>query len=65
MSFICINCILFWNLLIYIYFLFKEEKIKTKLNNIIRERKKKIYSSLTSTIEENMQECYESKIKRS
>ncbi|XP_071329760.1 nuclear GTPase SLIP-GC-like [Trachinotus anak] len=36
----------------------EEEKLKTKLNNIIRERKKTIYSSLMWTIEENMQECY-------
>ncbi|KAM6914079.1 nuclear GTPase SLIP-GC-like isoform 2-T2 [Lycodopsis pacificus] len=37
----------------------EEEKIKTKLNKIIRERKKMIYSSLTTTIETNMQKCYD------
>ncbi|GLD69107.1 nuclear GTPase SLIP-GC-like isoform X4 [Lates japonicus] len=36
----------------------EEEKIKTKLNKTIREDKKTIYSSLTETIEANMQECY-------
>ncbi|XP_056258535.1 nuclear GTPase SLIP-GC-like [Seriola aureovittata] len=36
----------------------EEEKIKAKLNKLIRKRKKTIYSSLTWTIEENMQECY-------
>ncbi|KAF3700184.1 Nuclear GTPase SLIP-GC [Channa argus] len=36
----------------------EEEKIKTKLNKIIRDRKKKIYTSLIETIEETMQECY-------
>ncbi len=41
----------------------KEEKIKTTLDEIIRERKKTIYSSLTETIEKNMQDCYDSKIK--
>ncbi|XP_039681442.1 nuclear GTPase SLIP-GC-like isoform X2 [Perca fluviatilis] len=35
------------------------EKVKTKLNKVIRERKKTIYSSLTTTIEEFMQECYD------
>ncbi|XP_053194857.1 nuclear GTPase SLIP-GC-like [Scomber japonicus] len=37
----------------------EEEKIKTKLHKIIRERKKKIYSSLTETIKETMLECYQ------
>ncbi|XP_031696182.1 nuclear GTPase SLIP-GC [Anarrhichthys ocellatus] len=37
----------------------EEEKIKKKLNKIIRERKKTIYSSLTTTIETNMQKCYD------
>ncbi|XP_049926287.1 nuclear GTPase SLIP-GC-like [Epinephelus moara] len=37
----------------------EEEKMKTKLNKIIREQKKTIYNSLMETIEENMQECYE------
>ncbi|KAK5914072.1 hypothetical protein CgunFtcFv8_008538 [Champsocephalus gunnari] len=37
----------------------EEEKMKTKLNKLIRERKKTIYSSLTTTIEETMQECYD------
>ncbi|KAK2833470.1 hypothetical protein Q5P01_017359 [Channa striata] len=36
----------------------EEEKIKTKLNKIIQERKKTIYSSLTETIEDAMQGCY-------
>ncbi|XP_035852377.1 nuclear GTPase SLIP-GC-like isoform X5 [Sander lucioperca] len=35
------------------------EKVKTKLNKLIRERKKTIYSSLMTTIEEIMQECYD------
>lgn len=43
-------------------YLAKEEEIKTKLNKMIRERKKTIYSSLMTTIEKTMQECYESKI---
>ncbi|XP_059204117.1 nuclear GTPase SLIP-GC-like [Centropristis striata] len=37
----------------------EEEIIKPKLNKIIRERKKIIYSSLMTTIEEAMQECYQ------
>ncbi|XP_068574325.1 nuclear GTPase SLIP-GC-like isoform X2 [Cebidichthys violaceus] len=37
----------------------EEEKMKTKLNKIIRDRKKTIYSSLTTTIETNMQKCYD------
>ncbi|XP_059203364.1 nuclear GTPase SLIP-GC-like [Centropristis striata] len=37
----------------------EEEIIKAKLNKIIRERKKIIYSSLMRTIEEAMQECYQ------
>ncbi|XP_049418340.1 nuclear GTPase SLIP-GC-like isoform X2 [Epinephelus fuscoguttatus] len=37
----------------------EEEKMKTKLNKIIREQKKMIYNSLMETIEDNMQECYE------
>ncbi|XP_068574328.1 nuclear GTPase SLIP-GC-like isoform X2 [Cebidichthys violaceus] len=37
----------------------EEEQIKTKLNKIIRKRKKTIYSSLTTTIETNMQKCYD------
>ncbi|XP_054483530.1 nuclear GTPase SLIP-GC-like [Anoplopoma fimbria] len=36
----------------------EEEKMKTKLNKIIRDRKKTIYSSLTETIQTAMQECY-------
>ncbi|CAB1422106.1 unnamed protein product [Pleuronectes platessa] len=36
----------------------EEDKLKTKLKKIIREDKKTIYSSLTETIEENMQKCY-------
>ncbi|XP_029292881.1 nuclear GTPase SLIP-GC-like [Cottoperca gobio] len=42
-----------------IFLRIEEEKIKTKLNEIIRERKKMIYSSLTTTIENTMKECYE------
>lgn len=37
----------------------EEEKIKLKLNKVIRDRKKTIYNSLTETIEENMQTCYD------
>ncbi|XP_060946451.1 nuclear GTPase SLIP-GC-like [Limanda limanda] len=36
----------------------EEDKLKTKLKKIIREDKKSVYSSLTATIEENMQKCY-------
>ncbi|XP_026181788.1 nuclear GTPase SLIP-GC-like isoform X1 [Mastacembelus armatus] len=36
----------------------EEEKLKTKLNRTIRQRKKMIYNSLTDTIEEYMKECY-------
>ena len=45
---------------IFIY-LFKEEKVKTKLNKDIRGRKKTIYRSLMETVEENMKDCYQSK----
>ncbi|KAM4717665.1 nuclear GTPase SLIP-GC-like [Anableps anableps] len=37
----------------------EEEKLKTKLNKIIRDSKKQIYMSLTKTAEEIMKECYE------
>ncbi|KAJ4931693.1 hypothetical protein JOQ06_010133 [Pogonophryne albipinna] len=37
----------------------EEEKMKTKLKKLILERKKTIYSSLTTTIEETMKECYD------
>ncbi|XP_007573115.2 nuclear GTPase SLIP-GC-like isoform X1 [Poecilia formosa] len=37
----------------------EEEKIKTKLNKMIRDNKKVIYMSLTKTVEEIMKECYE------
>ncbi|XP_040919090.1 nuclear GTPase SLIP-GC-like isoform X2 [Toxotes jaculatrix] len=37
----------------------EEEKIKTKVNKNIRERKKIIYHSLSSKIQELMQECYD------
>ncbi|XP_065820882.1 nuclear GTPase SLIP-GC-like [Labrus bergylta] len=37
----------------------EEEKMKAQLKKIIRERKKEIYTSLTTTIEKNMQNCYE------
>ncbi|KAM6966887.1 nuclear GTPase SLIP-GC-like [Tautogolabrus adspersus] len=37
----------------------EEEKMKAKLDKTIRERKKEIYNSLTTTIEENMQKCYD------
>ncbi|KAM6966896.1 nuclear GTPase SLIP-GC-like [Tautogolabrus adspersus] len=40
----------------------EEEKIKIELHETIRQRKKEIYSSLTTTIEETMQKCYEGKI---
>ncbi|XP_063327900.1 nuclear GTPase SLIP-GC-like isoform X2 [Pelmatolapia mariae] len=36
----------------------EEEKMKAKLNRIIRKRKKKVYSSLTETIENIMEEGY-------
>ncbi|XP_041822832.1 nuclear GTPase SLIP-GC-like [Melanotaenia boesemani] len=36
----------------------EEEKIKKKLKREIRDRKKKIYNSLTETIANNMQACY-------
>ncbi|XP_054464146.1 nuclear GTPase SLIP-GC-like [Anoplopoma fimbria] len=36
----------------------EEEKIKTKLNKIICDRKKTIYSSLMETIQTAMQKCY-------
>ncbi|XP_039680614.1 nuclear GTPase SLIP-GC-like [Perca fluviatilis] len=36
----------------------EEDKIKTELNKMIRERKKTIYNSLTEPIGENMQEGY-------
>ncbi|XP_005809347.1 nuclear GTPase SLIP-GC [Xiphophorus maculatus] len=37
----------------------EEEKLKTKLNKMIRDNKKVIYMSLTKTVEEIMKECYE------
>ncbi|KAJ4921871.1 hypothetical protein JOQ06_024406 [Pogonophryne albipinna] len=37
----------------------EEEKMKTELNKIIRDRKKTIYSSLTTKIEEEMKPCYD------
>ncbi|KAJ4942426.1 hypothetical protein JOQ06_012292 [Pogonophryne albipinna] len=37
----------------------EEEKMKTNLNKLIRECKKTIYSSLTTTIEETMKPCYD------
>ncbi|XP_039681444.1 nuclear GTPase SLIP-GC-like isoform X2 [Perca fluviatilis] len=37
----------------------EEDKIKTELNKMIRERKKTIYNSLNETIGENMQEGYD------
>ncbi|XP_055008566.1 nuclear GTPase SLIP-GC-like isoform X2 [Boleophthalmus pectinirostris] len=36
----------------------QEEKIKTRLIKIIRNRKKMIYNSLAQTVKETMQECY-------
>ncbi|KAM4531392.1 uncharacterized protein PAE49_023605 [Odontesthes bonariensis] len=45
-----------------IFLKMEEEKMKTKLSRLIRDRKKTIYSSLLRTIEEIMQECYESKM---
>ncbi|TNN24621.1 Nuclear GTPase SLIP-GC [Liparis tanakae] len=41
----------------------EEDKMKTKLNELIRDRKKTIYSSLTATIETSMQECYKGTIR--
>ena len=43
-------------------FFSKEEKIKNVLNKTIREYKKTVYKSLTTTIEESMQDCYQRKI---
>uniref|UniRef100_UPI003AAF7544 nuclear GTPase SLIP-GC-like n=1 Tax=Centroberyx gerrardi TaxID=166262 RepID=UPI003AAF7544 len=37
----------------------EEAKLKTKLNNYIRENKKKIYSSLPNSIKDSMRPCYE------
>ncbi|KAI4822892.1 hypothetical protein KUCAC02_008413 [Chaenocephalus aceratus] len=37
----------------------EEETMTTKLNKLIRKRKKTIYSSLTTTIEETMKPCYD------
>ncbi|XP_077939914.1 nuclear GTPase SLIP-GC isoform X1 [Gasterosteus aculeatus] len=37
----------------------EEDKKKNKLIKIIRDRKKKIYSSLMTTVEESMQKCYD------
>ncbi|KAM8723461.1 nuclear GTPase SLIP-GC-like [Acanthopagrus schlegelii] len=37
----------------------EEEKVKMRLNEIIREYKKLVYNSLTTTIEENMKDCYQ------
>ncbi|CAN9505246.1 unnamed protein product [Ophioblennius macclurei] len=37
----------------------EEDKIKTKLNTTIRERKKRIYHSLTKTIEARMKDAYD------
>lgn len=43
------------------FHVFKEDKIKAKLNKIILKGKKIIYNSLTETIEKNMKKCYEGK----
>ncbi|XP_071386740.1 uncharacterized protein [Centroberyx affinis] len=37
----------------------EEAKLKTKLNNHIRENKKKIYSSLPNSIKDSMRPCYD------
>ncbi|KAM6905315.1 nuclear GTPase SLIP-GC-like [Xenentodon cancila] len=37
----------------------EEEKLKSILNKVIRERKKTVYTSLTDNIEGNMQQCYD------
>ncbi|XP_071371530.1 nuclear GTPase SLIP-GC-like isoform X2 [Centroberyx affinis] len=37
----------------------EEEKLKTNLNDYIREKKKQIYGSLTYSIKDSMQPCYE------
>ncbi|KAF7654112.1 hypothetical protein LDENG_00073870 [Lucifuga dentata] len=36
----------------------EEEKLKAKVNTLIRKQKKKIYACLPEAIEESMQECY-------
>ncbi|XP_061567291.1 nuclear GTPase SLIP-GC-like [Cololabis saira] len=36
----------------------EEEKLKSRLNKVIRERKKTVYSSLTENIKGSMQQCY-------
>ncbi|XP_069380711.1 nuclear GTPase SLIP-GC-like isoform X1 [Paralichthys olivaceus] len=41
----------------------EEDKLKIMLNNIILKGKKTVYNSLTETIEENMQKCYEDAVK--
>ena len=51
------------NIVPCIVFFSKEEKVKIRLNEIIREYKKLVYNSLTTTIEENMKDCYQSKIR--
>lgn len=48
---------------IFSYSLSQEIKMKKKLIKIIRDRKKKIYSSLMTTVEESMQKCYDGTIK--
>jgi len=42
-------------------YLLKEDQMKRKLSKDIRDRKKTIYTSLTKTIEESMQDCYKGK----
>ncbi|KAM8723458.1 nuclear GTPase SLIP-GC-like isoform 2-T2 [Acanthopagrus schlegelii] len=37
----------------------EEEKVKMVLSKIIREKKKIVYNSLTTTMEANMQDCYQ------
>ena len=51
------------NMVPCIFFFFKEEKVKMSLNKLIREYKKLLYNSLTKVIEENMKDCYQSKIR--
>ena len=57
------NFKMFKNIVPCIVFFFKEETVKMRLNEIIREYKKLLYNSLTEVIEENMKDCYQSKIR--
>ncbi|KAM3597621.1 uncharacterized protein V6R79_006966 [Siganus canaliculatus] len=48
--------------LLLMFLKIEEAKMKTELSKIIRDRKKKIYNSLTTSIKETMDGCYNSKI---